>query len=320
MDVLEQSYRYGKSPLMPGAASIPYRVCLYGKPIARSLSPLLHSILFKSVGASWTFHLAETTSSDEFLSKLHNPNAIGASITMPNKVSFQPLLDDLTDEARAIGAVNTAFIRLSPGGQRRYIGTNTDCVGIRDTIVQHEPQAAVRAQGRPALVVGGGGAARSAIYALWKWFRPSEIYIANRLKSEVDTLVSYFRSAIPGIQLRHLDRVEWAARLPSPYIVVGTIPDHPPSEPGEVLCWNICYTMLKKVEKGILVDMCYMPSPLTRLVMAARDNGWQTISGREVLVRVCTAQQILWTEQPPSKQGVTEALSAIEGRPAESKL
>ncbi|KAF9890141.1 hypothetical protein FE257_006302 [Aspergillus nanangensis] len=320
MDILQQSYRYGKSPLTPGATATPYCARLYGGAISQSLSPLLHSILFKSAGTSWSFHLAQTTSGAEFMSKLKATDSIGASITMPNKVTFQALLDDLTDEARVIGAVNTAFIRLDNHGRRRYIGTNTDCVGIRETILQREPQARARAQGQPAMVVGGGGAARSAIYALWKWFQPSEIYIANRLKSEVDAMASYFQSAMPGIRLRHLETVESATNLPSPYLIVGTVPDYPPSEPGEVLCWKICEAILKDATKGVLVDMCYMPSPETNLILTARGNGWQTISGREVLVRVCTAQQVLWTEKEPNEQGIKAALLAIEETSRDVKL
>lgn len=53
------------------------------------------------------------------------------------------------------------------------------------------------------MVVGGAGAARSAIYAQWKWFGPSEIYISIRLDSEVDDIVQSFQRAIPGIQIRH---------------------------------------------------------------------------------------------------------------------
>lgn len=53
------------------------------------------------------------------------------------------------------------------------------------------------------MVVGGGGAARSAIYAMWKWFSPSEIYIANRLRSEVDEMVDFFAASLPGMKLRY---------------------------------------------------------------------------------------------------------------------
>lgn len=236
---------------------------------------------------------------------------------MPNKVTFGPLLDHLTEEARVIGAVNTSFTRIAPDGTPRYVETNTDCVAIRETILQHEPfeaGAASKARGRPALVIGGGGAARSAIYSLWKWFRPSEIYIVNRVKTEVDAIVESFGYTMPGIKLRHVTSVEDAMTLPTTYLIVGTIPDSPPTEPGEIICWHICRAALRRPEKGLLVDMCYMPSPNTRLLIMARDEGWETIAGTEVLVRVCIAQQILWLERHPSEDGVKKALSVVRER------
>lgn len=320
MDILQQSYRYGNSPLTPSSLSAPYNVYLFGGKISRSLSPLLHGILFRSMDASWGFHLAQTTNNSEFQGKLTATDTIGASITMPNKVTFGPLLNDLTDDARVIGAVNTAFIRRSPIGRRRYIGTNTDCVGIREAILQHDPAAASTAKGKPAMVIGGGGAARSAIYALWKWFSPSEIYITNRLESEADEIVKHFTMAMPGTKLRYIADVVTAERLSAPAIVVGTVPDYPPSEPGEMLCWKICETVFTKEEKGLFVDMCYMPSPETRLLTAATEAGWKTIAGTEVLVRVCVAQQILWLEKMPNEQGVREAVGAIAGSNRVTKL
>lgn len=311
MDVLQESFQYGASPLTSSSHSSPYNAYLFGSHISKSLSPLLHGILFRSSGASWNFHLVQTTEKDKFQNKLASLETIGVSITMPNKVTFGRLLDDLTEAAQVIGAVNTSFIRLDASGKRRYIGTNTDCVGIRETVVQYDPSAISTANGRPAMVIGGGGAARSAIYALWKWFSPSEIYIANRLKSEVDDIVKHFTAAMPGIQLRYISDVATAQSLPAPTIIVSTIPDYPPSEPGEVICWQICERIFEKAEKGLLVDMCYMPSPETRLVKAANKAEWKTIMGTEVLVRVCVAQQILWTERLPKEQGVNEAVAAI---------
>lgn len=311
MDILDQSFHYGTSSLTSSSLSCPYNTYLFGSHISESLSPLLHGILFRSLGASWKFHLVQTTDKEKFQDKLHVPETIGISITMPNKVTFGLLLDDLTEAARVIGAVNTSFIRLDSTGQRRYIGTNTDCVGIRDAIVQYDLAAVATAKGRPAIVIGGGGAARSAIYALWKWFSPSEIYIVNRLASEVEDIVKHFTAAMPGIRLRYLSDVTTAQSLPAPSIIVSTIPDYPPSEPGEFLCWELCTTILEKAGKGLLVDMCYMPLPETRLVNAAKKAGWSTILGTEVLVRVCVAQQILWTERMPNQQGVSEAIAAI---------
>ena len=311
MDILRQSYAYGKSPLTSTSRSKPYRAFLFGANITQSLSPLLHGILFKSSNAVWSYDKVQTTDRSAFEARLAANDTIGSSITMPNKVTFGSALDHLTEEARIIGAVNTSFVRAAPDGRRVHIGTNTDCVGIREAILQRYPAAPSTSKGKPAMVVGGGGAARSAIYALWKWFTPSEIYISNRLDSEVEGIVQYFRKAIPGIQLRHLESVESAEQVPAPYIIIGTVPDYPPTQPGEILCAAICEAVLRKPEKGLFMDMCYMPSPQTKLLTTAEDQGWNTVRGTDVLVRVCVAQQTLWVEQVPNEAGVKQALAAM---------
>lgn len=311
MDILQQSYAYGKSPLTPTSKSVHHEALLFGGNISKSLSPLLHGILFKAKNAVWSYGKVQTTDLDEFKARLTANDTIGTSITMPNKVTFGKTLDHLTEEARVIGAVNTSFVRMASDGSRLHIGTNTDCVGIREAILHRHPLAKSVTEGKAAMVVGGGGAARSAIYALWKWFRPSDIYIANRLESEVEDIVSHFRIAIPDIKLRHIKSIDTAQQMPAPYIIIGTIPDSTPTQPGEILCARICDIFLRKPERGLLVDMCYMPSPQTNLIVTAQGQGWNTIVGTEVLVRVCVAQQILWVEEEANEQGVQQALVAI---------
>lgn len=311
MDILQQSYAYGKSPLTLTSKSVHRDALLFGGNILKSLSPLLHGILFKSKNAIWSYGKVQTTSLDEFKDRLTADDTIGTSITMPNKVTFGKALDHLTEEARVIGAVNTSFVRVASDGGRLHIGTNTDCVGIREAILYRHPSAISVTEGKAAMVVGGGGAARSAIYALWKWFRPSEIYIANRLESEVEDIVNHFTIAIPDIKLRHIKSIDTAQQMPAPYITIGTIPDSTPTQPGEILCARICDIFLRKPEKGLLVDMCYMPSPQTKLLRTAQDQGWNTVMGTDVLVRVCVAQQILWVEEEPSEAGVKQALAAM---------
>lgn len=232
---------------------------------------------------------------------------------MPNKVTFMPLLDDLTEEARAIGAVNTVFIRLDSRGDRRYIGTNTDCVGIKETLLNNSHTVLDDARAQPALVIGAGGAARSAIYALWKWFKPSEIYIVNRLTSETIELIAGMLLSIPSIRLRHVESVEEAQRLKPPCVCVGTIPDDKPRGTGELLAWQICETFLKKrgQVKGVVLDMCYHPA-CTRLLKLAEMTGWRTMYGTEVLVRVAVAQQALWLEEEPKPDAVQKTLSSMQ--------
>ncbi|KAH8885259.1 NAD(P)-binding protein [Thozetella sp. PMI_491] len=278
----------------------------YGGQITHSLSPTAQSILFKSISASWTYELRITTNVEEFRQTIHSPDCIGASITMPNKLEFMAAMDEITEEAQAIGAINTCFVRLDPGGNRRYIGDNTDCLGLRDVLLAKAPGLPAQTQGKPVLVIGGGGAARSAIYSLWKWFSPSEIYIVNRLKSEVKSITSDMSPMIPGIRLRHIESVDDAEGLPAPRLAIGTIPDIPPVSPDEIVSWNICETLFRHGDGAIFLDMCYSP-PRTTLVKLAQKNAWKVISGAEVILGVAICQQRLWLEEESDPTGVQEA-------------
>lgn len=320
MDYLRESYRYGKSPLAPNAINQPRQVYFFGTPISKALSSVLVPILFKSVPTQWKFIPVDTALTIDFVKKRDRADFMGSSLTMPNKISYMPFLHDLTEEARTIGAVNTTFVRLDhQNGQRRHIGTNTDCVGIRDTLLQKVDGVTELAKNRPAMVVGAGGAARSAIYALWRWMKPSEIYIVNRLKSEVDEMISSFQSNISGIKLRYNGTVEEMKSLPTPYIIVGTIPDYPAKEPGEITCVHIYKHFLAREDKGVLLEMCYVPNFLTKLFVAGEDEGWIVISGMDVVVRVIAVQLMFWLEREPSDAGIKQILDVVYERTSNNK-
>ena len=297
MDDIERSYAYGRSPLTADHASRPLQTYLFGSTISKSLSPRINDVIYETTQLSWHFNLHTTTDPDDFRRVIQNPNTIGGSVTMPNKVSFMEVVDEITDDARAMGAVNTVFIRLDGEGRRRHIGGNTDWVGVRDTVLEI-PGIKEKARGEPALVLGGGGAARSVIYALWTTLGPSEIYIANRLKTEADDMIDGFRKSVPGIKLRFVGDVDEARSLPPPAITIGTIPDTEPATPDETLAWQVCKTFVsRRGEGGAVLDMCYMPDPMTRLCRLGHGCGAAVRHGDEVLVRVCMAQITLWAER-----------------------
>ncbi|KAJ5715728.1 uncharacterized protein N7483_012909 [Penicillium malachiteum] len=307
MDILQQSYKYGRSPLPQNAYSIPLKTYLFGKSISHSLSPRLQNIMFHHIPSKWTFHLAEETDPAVFRKTLEDESCIGTSITMPSKLSFQPVLDEITDEARIMGSVNTVFIRLTDNGQRRYIGTNTDCIGIRDAILAQFPDAVKSSRGRAAMVIGSGGAARSAVYALWKWFEPSEIFIVNRDTEETETLIEGFRGTLPEVVIRNLRSVE-EAKACMPFLIVGTVPDFEPKEPGEIIARDIIQSVIEQTSDAIVVDMCYSPSVMTSLGVLALRNKLHFITGVSIVVRVNIAQHMLWLEGPPHEKGLKEAL------------
>lgn len=72
-----------------------------------------------------------------------DPRFYGSAVTMPNKLTIMPQLDELTEEARDVGAVNTIFLRDREAEveKRVFVGTNTDVVGIRESFYQNVPDA-----------------------------------------------------------------------------------------------------------------------------------------------------------------------------------
>lgn len=237
-------------------------------------------------------------------------SCIGAAVTMPHKVTFIPLVDEITDEGTAIGAINTVFIRLNDSGQRRYIGTNTDCIGVRGAFLQNiaTKEDLEFGKAQPALVIGGGGGCRSALYALHRWLGVNEIYIVNRDRSEVDDIIASF-AKLPSFHasLRFVGDLSSAKSFPTPFFVVGTVPDCKPQSQGEITA-SLCTQELmgRDGEKGVVLEMCYHPRIRMSFLDFAEAAGWTVIPGTEALLWQGIVQQILWTESEVASSAAIE--------------
>lgn len=311
-DILAASFKYGASSLTENSRAQPLRTFLFGYPISKSLAPLLHATLFKSVDLPWTYELHETQDASEFLPSLKEDDIVGCAVTMPYKLAMISAVDEVTEEGRMIGAINTVFLRKDPKTHStRYIGTNTDCVGVREAFLQNYPNILERSRGKPALLIGGGGASRAAIYSLWKWLGASKIYIVNRLDSEVEATMQAFAAAeFPG-ELVHVRSVEEAEALEGPVLVVSAVPDFPPREPGEILAREIVDKFLEKPGKGVALEMCYFPKPQTAIYECFKKANWDVVFGTEAMIWQGVAQQSLWAELPLGRFGMIEASKVI---------
>ena len=214
---------------------------------------------------------------------------------MPHKVSIMRHLDELTDECRDVGACNTIFFRESPDGRRIFCGTNTDVIGVRESFLQNVDDAAAVFESRPALVIGGGGAARSAVYALRKWLKATDIYLVNRDQSEVDAVIAECTQRGYGQGLRHVKTAEEATELDSPGAIVACVPDFAPKTEAEKVARAVVETFFNKKRKGAMLEMCYNPSPFTQLGVLAESHGWQVILGTEALIYQGIEQDRHWT-------------------------
>lgn len=126
--------------------------CLLGSPVSHSISPLIHNFSFQYLGidcAYLAFDINEQNLKEavEGLKALH---VLGFNLTMPNKNKILEYLDDLSDAARLIGAVNTVENR-----EGRLIGHNTDGVGFMHSVREQH----IQMEGQSMTLMGIGGAA-----------------------------------------------------------------------------------------------------------------------------------------------------------------
>jgi pentafunctional AROM polypeptide len=263
----------------------PKKFAILGKPIGASRSPALHNHLFTETGLPHNYGSLETDNAQDAREFIRSPDFGGASVTIPLKLDIIPLLDEIAPEAKVIGAVNT-IIPLSEGKDQpaRLIGRNTDWQGIVHCLRQ---AGAYKSSGdSSAIVIGGGGTARAAIYALHNMgYNP--ICILGRSPAKLKNMAATFPASY-NIQL-----VLESTQVESiPRVAIGTIPGDEPIDPNirEVLCHMFDHA--QEVNKGldregkpprVLLEMAYKPD-ITPLMRLASDAGWATVSGLEALV------------------------------------
>ena len=135
-------------------------VGIIGDAVRGSLSPRLHNAAFAALGLNWCYVAFPVTRDrlGEALRGLPALGIAGVNVTAPHKEAALAYLDETTDEARAIGAVNT--IRVASD---RLLGHNTDTAGLLDAL---SCDGGLAVEGRRCVIVGAGGAARAAAFAL----------------------------------------------------------------------------------------------------------------------------------------------------------
>jgi shikimate dehydrogenase len=142
----------------------------------QSKSPLMFSRILKRQGINGTYvpFAVKPQNLEPAVNSIRILHMAGANITVPYKEAVLPLLDSLSEGANIIGAVNT-IVRDGD----RLKGYNTNAIGVMDAL----NSAGFEVDGKTALVVGTGGAARAVVFIL-NWLRASAIYVAGRQKEK----------------------------------------------------------------------------------------------------------------------------------------
>ncbi|EMD00886.1 hypothetical protein BAUCODRAFT_187934 [Baudoinia panamericana UAMH 10762] len=291
---------------------------LFGKPISQSRSPALHNTLFAATGLPHEYRLHETDRVKDIESVIRSADFGGGSVTIPLKLDVMPLLDHVDDAARTIGAVNTIVPTETADGSMALVGYNTDWQGMVISLRKAgvKGNASPTAQQQAGMVVGGGGTARAAIYALKEMgFAP--LYLVGRNKSKLEQMTSSFDASYA---VRILSTEEDAAAIPAdrqPVVAIGTIPGDSPIDPAmrEILCTIFQDDASAAATAGlsdpngqkVLLEMAYKPS-VTSLMQLASNSGWKTVPGLEALVGQGVEQFRLWTGIAPVYREARQAV------------
>lgn len=249
-----------------------------GDPIEHSLSPIMHNAAIAEMQIDFVYVPFRIRSGD-LETAIAGFNAIdlqGFSVTIPHKQAIIPLLSEITDVAKAIGAVNTVW-----KSDRGWRGTNTDIVGFVSPLKGRNWNSAI------ALILGNGGAAR-AVVAGCAELGFAEIHVVGR---SADKLQDFAKTwTLNSLSVQTWEQL--SELLPKADLIVNTTPigmsPHSDQSPLTEEQANLIRS------SAIAYDLIYVPNP-TRFLQQAQQRGADTIDGLEMLVQQGAAALEIWT-------------------------
>lgn len=274
---------------------------IFGHPVAHTLSPLMHNAAFDALGLPYRYVPFEVHPDrlEGAIKGILPLGILGLNVTIPHKEAVLPFLDQVDEEAKKIGAVNT--IEIASG---RLIGRNTDGRGFLESLREGE----VDLSGRRVILLGAGGAAKAVAVVLAE--QPiAEMVIMSRTAARGKALADRVTAVAPRLKTSIIG-IDFGPGFPAdsdrPTLLVNTTPlgmkqEDPSPFPPRLLDprWSVA-------------DLIYRPEE-TPLLAAAKEAGATVIPGLGMLLHQGALAFEIWTKQkaPLSKmrQALQEALS-----------
>jgi shikimate dehydrogenase len=262
-------------------------LAVLGHPIKHSVSPAMHNAALATMARSekdylaWKYFRFDVPPADlpQALARLHAAGFHGLNLTVPHKVLAFDLVKEIDPAAAAVGAVNT--LRRTANGWR---GFNTDGYGLAAALRE---KLGASLAGAHVVLLGAGGAARGAAVECLQQGCAS-LWIANRTRANLDTLLAAVRPLASRTALHGFDPAHPPADLPpGPLVINATSAGLKPGEPAPI--------DLRRLPPGAKVyDMIYNP-PQTALLRDAATLGLPHANGLAMLVHQGARALEIWT-------------------------
>ncbi len=283
---------------------------LLGYPLRYSLSPAIHQAAYRALGMEAAY-LLWPTSPEELqvrLTELSQDKSVkGFNVTVPHKTSIMPLLDQVSPEATAIGAVNTVVKR-----QGQLFGENTDSYGCSAML----QDAGIQIAGQQVLLLGAGGAARAVLHALLG-MGIERVWIMNRTQEKAEQLLrdlphetrGRFHCLTTGLDSLSALSQEDSGSPTYLQDVIGYISlvINATSSQDPWSAFGLCAEQVWTRGAGWAVDLMY-GNMLDGFLQQASKSGWQTVSGEGMLLHQAARAFELWSGLSAPLEAMRSAL------------
>lgn len=263
------------------------KLAVLGQPIAHSRSPAMQNAALRALGLApeWTYEAIEVAPADfeRTVRSLAERGFAGVNVTVPHKLAALAVADEASPAAREIGAANT--LAFAAG---RIEAHNTDAAGIIAAL----PRSPA---GTRALVLGAGGSARAAVWALRE--AGARVSVWNRTAERAAALAA-------ELGVEHEEDPRGAFGLVVNATTVGLAEANAPpgaaaeAPEGAVSSLKALPIAADAIPAEVVMDLVYGSSE-TQLVVAARAAGAAVVDGLEVLVRQGAESLRIWTGLEP---------------------
>lgn len=274
---------------------------VFGYPVKHSASPAMQNAAFLAAGLNYIYLSFEVRPEniEKALDSLRILGIRGMNLTIPHKEISLPFLDEISEEAAKIKAVNTVDV-----DSGRLKGFNTDIEGFLTPLTKERNW---NPEGKKAVVLGAGGAARAVVFSLLS-AGAAEIVIANRGPERAGLLAAFMKNLFRSASIRDISISDssLADEISSSSLLVNCTPL---GMRGEIPLDDISC-----LKPGLTVyDLIYRPAN-TPLLTAARERGAETIGGLGMLVYQGAASFRIWTSAEPPADVMKKACARAVGR------